>query len=89
MTLPRWAVLPLAAPLLLAGCGGLGEAMTAHTDVVARAAGKELKVEEAAELLATNPQIPADPRWCGSWRSTGSATPSSPPPWPRTPASPP
>jgi peptidyl-prolyl cis-trans isomerase C len=57
----RW--LPLTAALLvLTGCGGFGEAMTAHTDVVARAAGKELRVTEAAELLASNPQIPADPQ---------------------------
>ncbi len=57
----RW--LPLTAALLvLTGCGGFGEAMTAHTDVVARAAGKELRVTESAELLASNPQIPADPQ---------------------------
>jgi hypothetical protein len=57
----RW--LPLSAALLvLAGCGGFGEAMTAHTDVVARAAGKELRITEAAEMLASNPQIPADPQ---------------------------
>jgi hypothetical protein len=43
----RW--LPISAALLvLTGCGGFGEAMTAHTDVVARAAGKELRVTEAA-----------------------------------------
>lgn len=60
MKLSRWAVLIAAAPAL-AGCGGFGNAMTAHTDVVARAAGKELKVEEAARLLAANPQIPAEP----------------------------
>ncbi|HYR08913.1 MAG TPA: hypothetical protein VEQ60_14125, partial [Longimicrobium sp.] len=36
--------------------------MTNHTDVVAKAAGKELKVEDAAQLLAANPQIPADPQ---------------------------
>ncbi|HET8657362.1 MAG TPA: peptidylprolyl isomerase [Longimicrobiaceae bacterium] len=50
------------APLILAGCGGLSEAMTAHTDVVARAAGKELKVDDAAQLMALNPQVPADPQ---------------------------
>jgi hypothetical protein len=36
--------------------------MTAHTDVVARAAGSELKVEEAAQMLAANPQLPPDPQ---------------------------
>ncbi|HEV2149392.1 MAG TPA: peptidylprolyl isomerase [Longimicrobiaceae bacterium] len=60
MKLSRWAMLA-AAPLLAGGCGGFGSAMTAHTDVVARAAGHELKVEEAARLLAGNPQIPATP----------------------------
>jgi hypothetical protein len=54
----RWLQLAVAAPLVLAGC----KAMTAHTDVVARAAGRELKVEDAARILASNPQIPADPQ---------------------------
>lgn len=58
----RWRFLAALSPLLLGACGGLGEAMSAHTDVVARAAGKELRVEQAAELLAVNPQIPADPQ---------------------------
>lgn len=62
MTFSRWLLPAVAAPLILSGCGGFGEAMTAHTDVVARAAGKELRVEEAAQLLASNPQIPADPQ---------------------------
>lgn len=52
----------MAVPVLLSGCGRLSEAMTSHTDVVARAAGKELKVEEAAQMLAANPQLPADPQ---------------------------
>ncbi|HEX8363285.1 MAG TPA: peptidylprolyl isomerase [Longimicrobium sp.] len=55
MKLSRWA-LPAAA-LALAGCGSFGKAMGAHTDTVAQAAGKELKVEEAASLLAANPQV--------------------------------
>src|SRR5688500_16419896 len=62
MKLFRWRLLSAAAPFLLSACGGLGEAMTAHTDVVARAAGKELKVDQAADLLGTNPQIPAEPQ---------------------------
>lgn len=61
MKLSRWALL-VAAPVALSGCGSFGEAMTTHTDVVARAAGNELKVDEAARLLAANPQIPADPQ---------------------------
>jgi len=51
-----------AAILLLTACTGMGEAMTAHTNVVARAAGKELRVDEAAQILAANPQIPPDPQ---------------------------
>jgi hypothetical protein len=60
MKLSRWAF--AAAPLALAACGGFGSAMTSHTDVVAKAAGKELRVEDAAQLLAGNPQIPEDPQ---------------------------
>jgi parvulin-like peptidyl-prolyl isomerase len=59
MKLSRWA-LPAAAILALGACGAFGKAMTAHTDVVATAAGKELKVEEAAALLASNPSIEAN-----------------------------
>ncbi|MDQ3555260.1 MAG: peptidylprolyl isomerase [Gemmatimonadota bacterium] len=40
--------------------------MTSHTDVVARAAGQELKVDEAARMLAANPQVPADPQVVGA-----------------------
>jgi PPIC-type PPIASE domain len=61
MKLSRWAL--AAAPLALAACGGFGSAMTSHTDVVAKAAGKELRVEDAAQILAANPQVPdSDPR---------------------------
>jgi hypothetical protein len=60
MKLSRWAL--VAAPLAIGACGGFGSAMTAHTDVVAKAAGKELRVEDAAQLLAANPQIPTDPQ---------------------------
>jgi hypothetical protein len=52
----------VAALLILGACNGLGEAMSAHTNVVARAAGKELRVDEAAQILASNPQIPPDPQ---------------------------
>src|SRR5690606_33403530 len=59
----RWRLPIVAAPLfLLSACGGLGEAMSAHTDVVARAAGKELKIDQMAELMAVNPEVPADPQ---------------------------
>jgi hypothetical protein len=60
MKLSRWAL--IAAPLALAACDGFGSAMTSHKDVVAKAAGTELRVEDAAQLLAANPQIPEDPQ---------------------------
>ncbi|HEX2203682.1 MAG TPA: peptidylprolyl isomerase [Longimicrobium sp.] len=56
----RWA-LAVAAPLAVAGCNGIGQAMNAHNDQLARAAGKEFTVEEAASLLAANPQIEPTP----------------------------
>jgi hypothetical protein len=62
MKVSRWLLLAAAAPLVVTSCNSFGEAMTAHTDVVARAAGHELKVEDAARLLAGNPEIPADPQ---------------------------
>jgi parvulin-like peptidyl-prolyl isomerase len=51
----------LAGVLTTAGCDGFGQAMTAHTDVLARAAGHELSVEQATNLLAPAFQIPAQP----------------------------
>jgi hypothetical protein len=59
MKLSRWALLVAALPLA-AGCS-LGKAINAHKDEVASAAGKELKVDEAATMLAANPQLPATP----------------------------
>jgi peptidyl-prolyl cis-trans isomerase C len=50
----------LAATVTTAACDGLGRAMTTHTDVVARAGGLELTVDEAAGLLAQNPRLPAE-----------------------------
>lgn len=47
--------------LAMLACGGLGDAMSAHTDVVARAAGHELTVDEMVELLAPYPNYDADP----------------------------
>lgn len=57
MKLSRWAPAIAAASVALGACGAFGKAMTASSDVVASAAGKELKVEEAAALLAANPGI--------------------------------
>jgi hypothetical protein len=59
MRLIRRAI-PLLAIAVLTGCEGFHEAMTAHTSVLARAAGQTFTVEEAAEILAANPEIPAD-----------------------------
>jgi hypothetical protein len=56
-------VLPIAALVVtLAGCESFGKAMNAHTDVLARAAGRELRVDDAAALLARSPDLPADPQ---------------------------
>lgn len=57
----RFVAFAALASLTLGACNGLGQAMTAHTDVVARAAGQELTVEQTAALLAKNPRLPADP----------------------------
>ncbi len=62
MNLPRRALVLVLAPLVLSGCNRFGQAMTAHTDVLARAAGHELRIDEAARILAGNPQIPAEPQ---------------------------
>lgn len=62
MKVKGWLQLAAVLPVAFAGCSKFGEAMTAHTDVVARAAGRELRVDEAARLLALNPQVPADPQ---------------------------
>ena len=56
----------LVATLALVGgavsftaCDSFGQAMTSHTDVLARAAGHELSVEAATNLLVPYPQVPA------------------------------
>ena len=54
-------VLVVAGALAGAACDSLGQAMGSHQDVVARAAGQELSVDEAAGLLASNPRLPATP----------------------------
>lgn len=53
--LRRFAVLSIFA---LAGCSGLRDAMTAHQDVVARAAGQELTATQLAQLIAPVKQVP-------------------------------
>ena len=44
-----------------AACDAVGQAMTSHTDVLARAAGHEFSVDQAVELLTRAPQVPAQP----------------------------
>ena len=53
----RPAILALAGAVALAACDGFKEAMSAHTDVVARAGGQELSVTRLSELLG-NSKIP-------------------------------
>jgi peptidyl-prolyl cis-trans isomerase D len=55
------AFVSLAAATVTAACEGLGQAMTAHTDVVARAAGHELTVDHVAAIMRLNPRLPAQP----------------------------
>jgi hypothetical protein len=42
-------------------CDNFAQAVTSHTDVLARAAGHELTVEQAAALVAPHERIPAQP----------------------------
>ena len=51
----RLAVLAIVA---LTGCSGLRDAVTAHQDVVARAAGQQLTVTQLAQLIAPVKQVP-------------------------------
>ncbi|HKP76541.1 MAG TPA: hypothetical protein VJT67_13515, partial [Longimicrobiaceae bacterium] len=60
MKFSRWALLVAALPLAV-GCDSFKKAINAHGDQVATAAGKQLKVEEAASLVASNPQVPPTP----------------------------
>lgn len=57
----RYLALPLLT-LTILGC----DAMTAHTDVVARVEQYQLTVDEAGELLAGNPQIPSQTEVIGT-----------------------
>lgn len=43
----------------LAACDAVGQAMTSHTDVLARAGGHEFSVDQAVGLLTRNPRVPA------------------------------
>lgn len=61
----RSLVLP-ASLLVLSGCDGLKEALTAHVDVVARAESQELSVNRLGELLGNSRlQIPVNRETAG------------------------
>ncbi|MGH7482549.1 MAG: peptidylprolyl isomerase [Longimicrobiales bacterium] len=57
----RILLLALLTTVGLAGCDAFSDAMTAHENLVARAAGHEFQIDEAAALLAQNARLPADP----------------------------
>ncbi len=50
-----------AALATTTACDSFGQAMSAHKDVLARAAGQELSIDKAATLFTLNPRIPAQP----------------------------
>jgi peptidyl-prolyl cis-trans isomerase D len=54
----RLASIALVATVLLAGCEGFKEAMTAHVDTVARAGSQELSVSRLAQMMGTTPEVP-------------------------------
>lgn len=56
----------LVLVMTTAACDGLNRAMTSHTGVVARAAGLELTVDEAAGLLAQNERLAPEPEVVGA-----------------------
>ncbi|HSJ15464.1 MAG TPA: peptidylprolyl isomerase [Longimicrobiales bacterium] len=51
----------LAGAVSFTACDGFGQAMTSHTDVLARAGGHELTIEQAANLLIPYDRIPPQP----------------------------
>lgn len=62
MTTKRFIALgALATIMATTACDGLGQAMSAHKDVVARAAGLELSVDQTAELIAQNGRLTPEP----------------------------
>ena len=57
----RFVSLALIATVVLGGCDGFKEAMTAHVDVVARAGSQELSVTRLAEMMGSSPEVPVNP----------------------------
>lgn len=55
------SVAVLAALATSTACDSFGQAMSAHKDVLARAAGQELSIDKAASLFQLNPRLPAQP----------------------------
>ena len=53
------ALAALSGTLVLTACDSFGQAMTSHTDLVARAAGHELTTEQVVNMLAPATRIPA------------------------------
>jgi peptidyl-prolyl cis-trans isomerase D len=54
----RFASIALGATVMLAGCEGFKEAMTAHVDTVARAGSQELSVNRLAQMMGSTPEVP-------------------------------
>ena len=55
------ALAAVASALTLTACDGFGQAMTSHTDVLARAAGHELPVEQVTSMLVPATRLPVQP----------------------------
>lgn len=53
------ALAALTGALSFTACDSFGQAMTSHTDVLARAAGQELTVDQVVQLLGPATRIPA------------------------------
>jgi parvulin-like peptidyl-prolyl isomerase len=55
------AFVAVTSALTLTACDSFGQAMTSHTDVLARAAGHELSVEQVTEMLVPATRLPMQP----------------------------
>ena len=51
----------LAVTLVLPACDSFAQALGAHKNVVARAAGHDLTVDQTVSLLQQNPRLPNQP----------------------------
>jgi hypothetical protein len=57
-----WTALLGVVSLSSTGCDGFAEAMTSHTDILARAGGHELTIDEAAAMIAPQDRVAAQPQ---------------------------